>query len=239
MSPKLHIYTATMACPNNNSHWDAPKFSFIVVNQTEEWKTFHVRTLHYLGTQNDVDTPNQTKKGWKQIKMITGEDKQALQTLVENGIITSQIQETPKLHLNAIKTTIKAYKHFCHYCDELVSDLWQKPDEPIHSLNTHITQLINNCQFSNYNTKEAFKLIILQHAVKYHKARDWIHLQATLTYDELLSCCRTAETQCKAVPKSKTKRLHRTNYNHCSYSIYIINSSRYCKHTVKMQKMQI
>ena len=91
--------------------------------------------------------------------------------LNDNSIITPQIPETPKLILNATQTTMKADEHFWHYCNELVSDLWQKPDEPIHSLNTSIIPLINNCQFSNRDTKETLQIIILQHAVKYHEAR--------------------------------------------------------------------
>ena len=43
---------------------------------------------------------------------FTGEDRQALHTVVDNGTITLQIQEAPKLILNAIQTTIKAKKHF-------------------------------------------------------------------------------------------------------------------------------
>ena len=76
---------------------------------------------------------------------FSGKDRQTLQTLVDIGTITQQIQETPKLNLNTTQITIKADEHFWNYCDELVLDLWQKPEEPIHSLNTYIIQLINNC----------------------------------------------------------------------------------------------
>ena len=44
--------------------------------------------------------------------MLTGEDRQALCTLVDNGTITPQIQETPKFILNVIQTRIKADEHF-------------------------------------------------------------------------------------------------------------------------------
>ena len=86
--------------------------------------------------------------------MFTGEDRQALQT--------------SNLILNAVQKTVKTDEYFWHYHNELVLDLQQRPDEPIHSLNTCIIQPINNWQFSNSNTKETFKIIILQHAVKYH-----------------------------------------------------------------------
>ena len=70
-------------------------------------------------------TPNQAQKGWKQIEiMFTGEERQALQTLIHNGIITPDTQQTPKLILNAIQTTIKEAEHFWHYCEELVLDLF-------------------------------------------------------------------------------------------------------------------
>ena len=83
---------------NNTSWWEAHKLSFSTVNQTEEWKTLDI----------DVDAPNQTMKGQKQMKMLfTGGDRQALQTLVDNGTIIPQIQETPKLILNTIQRTIR------------------------------------------------------------------------------------------------------------------------------------
>ena len=76
--------------------------------------------------------------------IFTGEDRQTLQTLVDNGTNTPQTQETSKLILNAIQTTVKADEDIWHYHDELVSDLCQRPDGPIHSLKTCIIQLINN-----------------------------------------------------------------------------------------------
>ena len=91
--------------------------------------------------------------------MFTGEDRQALQTLIDNGNITSHIQHTPKLILIAIQMTIKADEYPWHYHDELVSDLQQKPDEAIH--HTYIIQLINNCQFYTSDTKEILKIISL------------------------------------------------------------------------------
>ena len=139
--------------------------------------------------------------------MFTGKDRQASQTLVANSTIKPQIQEIPKLIFNAIQTTIKADKHFWHYQDEPVSDLWKKSDQPIHSLPTCIIQLMNSCLFSNSNMKETFKITILQHAIIYHGARDWTHLQnqSTLTYDKLLFHCRMPETWCKQFQKAKGK----------------------------------
>ena len=57
---------------------------------------------------------------------------------------------------------------------ELMSNFRQQPNEQIHALNTRITTLINNCKFQDHQTTETIKIVLLQHAVKFHKARDWI-----------------------------------------------------------------
>ena len=60
-----------MAGTNKTSQWEAPKFSFSVANQAKEWKTFYIRVHDYLEILDiDVDAPNQTKEGWKQMKMM-------------------------------------------------------------------------------------------------------------------------------------------------------------------------
>ena len=122
--------------------------------------------------------------------MYRGEDRQALQTLIDNGTITLKIQQTPKLILHAIQTTIKEDEHFHHYCNEPVTDLCQKPDEPIHSPNIHIIQLTNNWCL-NSKTKETLIIIILQHIFRFHEAQDWIYVQDQSTYNKLLSNRRT------------------------------------------------
>ena len=48
---------------------------------------------------NDIDAPDQTKKGWKQM-LFTGEDRQALQALADNGTMTLDIQDT-QTHLQS------------------------------------------------------------------------------------------------------------------------------------------
>ena len=96
-----------MAGTNNTSQWEVPKFSFSVADQADKWKIFYVRDLDYIETLDiDMEAPNQ-KKRWKQIRMMfTHEERQILQTLIDNDTTTSQIQETPKLILIAIQTTI-------------------------------------------------------------------------------------------------------------------------------------
>ena len=86
--------------------------------------------------------------------MFEGEDWQMLQTLLDNEIITPEHQKTPRQVLDAIATTIKSEDHFWHFQDELLLDVCQRPNEGIHTLNTHITSLINQCKFPNHNTKK-------------------------------------------------------------------------------------
>ena len=78
-------------------------FSFSTVNQAKEWKTSYIRAIDYLGDPGNQCSYNKPKEGGKMNMMITGEDRQALQTPVDNGIIALQIQETPKLIHNIIQ----------------------------------------------------------------------------------------------------------------------------------------
>ena len=58
-----------------------------------------------------------------------------------------------------------------------MSDLQLLPDEGIHALSQHICDLFTKSKFTNAQTTETIKIMVLQHAVKYHKARDWIKQQ--------------------------------------------------------------
>ena len=77
------------------------------------------------------------------------EDRQALQTLIDNNTITPEDQCTPMWALKAIQTTIKEEEHYWHYRDEVMSDIRQQPDEQVHTLNTRITTLVNSCSFED------------------------------------------------------------------------------------------
>ena len=72
---------------NNTPKWE---FSFSAANQPREKKTIYVKALNYLKTLDiDVDLFDQTEKGWKQMKMMfTEEDREALQTFIDNSTIT-------------------------------------------------------------------------------------------------------------------------------------------------------
>ena len=74
-------------------------------------------------------------------------------------------------------------------------------------INTRITTLVTNCKFQDQQTTETMKIMLLQHAIRYHKANDWIHLQdpATLTYKSLLNHCKLLEQCCKQFQKAQLK----------------------------------
>ena len=139
--------------------------------------------------------------------MFQGEDRQALQLLIDNNTITPEEQKTPKHALKAIQSCIKEEEHFWHFRDEVMSDFRQQPEEQIHALNTRITTLVNNCDFQDQQTKDTIKLMLLQHAVKYHEACDWIRLQdqTQLTYTSLLQHCKLLEQCCKQFQKAQSR----------------------------------
>ena len=180
------IFTTNMASRSSAPHWEAPKFSFNTPNQADAWKSFYTRVLDFLEALDiDPNVEDQGKRGWRQIKMMfEDEDHLALQTLINNQTITPAAQRTPSLALKAIQLVIKEDVHFWHHRDELLTDLQQLPNEGIHALSTCINTIIGKCSLPSQEIKDFLKLMVLQHAVKYHEVRDWIHLQdqSTLTY---------------------------------------------------------
>ena len=135
-----------------------------------------------------------------------GDDHQALQTLIDNNTISTEAQHTPSLALNATQSVIKDV-HFLNYSDEILSELCQLPDEGIHSLNTSITTLVKKCRFTNEETRETIKVMLLQHTVKNHKVRDWICLQNqnTLSYQSLPVHCKQHDQHCEQFQQVKTQ----------------------------------
>ena len=130
--------------------------------------------------------------------MFEGEDHQALQTLTENETILPDAHWTPTLALKAIQSVIKEDVHFWHQRDQLLSDLCQLPEEGIYGLSKRINTLVSKYKFPNEEVKEIIKIMVLQHAVKDHEARDWICMQdqTTLTYQSLLAHCKQLEARC-------------------------------------------
>ena len=135
--------------------------------------------------------------------MFEGEDRKALQSLIDSSVMTPEHMLKPKAALDAIGTTIKSEEHNWAYRDELMSDLQQLPDKGIDALSQHICDLITKPKFGNAQTIEMIKIMVLQHAVKYHEARDWFRLQdqSQLTYQALLSHCKMLETCCEQYQK--------------------------------------
>ena len=148
---------------NNTTRWEPPKFSFDMEDQASEWKKFYTRAIDYLETLDiDPEQEDQHKKGWKQIKMMfTGEDRQALQTMIDNNTITQADQCTPVQVLKAIQTTIKDEEYYWHYRDEIMSNIRQEPQEQVHALNTSITTLVTNCKFTDQHTTETMMIMLL------------------------------------------------------------------------------
>ena len=89
--------------------------------------------------------------------MFTGEDRQALQTMIDNNTITQQDQHAPVHALKAIKTAIRDEEHYWHYRDEILSNIRQQPEEQVHMLNNRIITLVNNCSFQDQQTAETIK----------------------------------------------------------------------------------
>ena len=154
-------------------------------------------------------------------------DCQALQTLTDNNTVTPEAQQTPVQALKAIQSVIKEDVHFWHHCDKLFSDLCQLPEEGVHALANRICATIAKCQFPSQEVKDIMKLTVLQHAVKYHEARDWIRLQdqSTVTYQSLLAHCRQLEARCKQFQQAKAQgRAHLTSMASASANKSFIHS---------------
>ena len=217
-----------MASRSSAHHWEAPKFSFNSPNQAAEWQAFYTRALDFLEALDiDPEKADENKCGWRQIKMMfEGEDRQALQTLIDNKTVTSVAQQTPVQALQAIQTVIKEDVHFWHHSDQLLSDFCQLPEEGVHALGNRICTIIAKCQISSQEIKDFMKLITLQHAVKYHEARDWIRLQdqSTVTYNSLLAHCTQLEARCEQYQQAKAQgRAHLTSMASASASKPFIN----------------
>ena len=53
------------------SHWEALKFNFNPLHQTEEWKVFYTRAIEYLeALYINTEEADDQKTGWKQLKMM-------------------------------------------------------------------------------------------------------------------------------------------------------------------------
>ena len=78
------------------------------------WKAFYTRAIDYLDALDiEDDEADNCHKGWKQLKlMFEGNDRQALQSLIDNGTIMQENMKTAWHTLDATGTTIKSKEHF-------------------------------------------------------------------------------------------------------------------------------
>ena len=90
-----------MASSGHHGCWEAPTFHFNSANQSEDWSAFYTRTLDYLDTLDiEPEVANESHKGWKQLKlMFEGKDRKALQTLIDNEVMTPEHMPTPQSHI--------------------------------------------------------------------------------------------------------------------------------------------
>ena len=114
-----------MASSGHCSWWEAPTFHFNSPNQSEDWSIFYTSAIDYLDTLDiEPEVTDDSHEGWKQLKlMFEGEDRKALQNLIDSGVMTPEHILTPKAALDGIVTTIKLEEHFWAHRDELVLDL--------------------------------------------------------------------------------------------------------------------
>ena len=89
-----------MAYSSHRGCWEAPTFHFNSPSQSEDWSVFYTRALDYLDALDiELETADQSCKGWKQLKlMFEGEDRKALQNLLDSGVMTPDNCLLPRLH---------------------------------------------------------------------------------------------------------------------------------------------
>ena len=92
--------------------------------------------------------------------MFQGEDRQTLQTMIDNDTITQEDQQTPTKALKGIQSCIKDEEHFWYFRDEVMSNVQQRSNEQIHALNARITTLVHNCRFHDQKTTETIKIML-------------------------------------------------------------------------------
>ena len=76
-----------MASSHPHCSWEASTFHFNSPNKSEDWRTIYTRAHDYLDALDiEPDQADDNHQGWKQLKlMFEGEDRQALQTLIDNS----------------------------------------------------------------------------------------------------------------------------------------------------------
>ena len=184
-------------------------FHFNSPYQSEDWRTFYTRAFNYLDALDiKPDQTDDNSKDWKQLKlMFESEDRQAVQTLIDNQTIMPEDIKKPRATLDNIGTIVNSEEQFWAHWHKHISGFKQQPGEGIHALSQHISNLITQCRFTHPKTQEMLTIMVLQHAVRYHEARDWIWQQdqSQLTYQSPLSHCKLLESRCKQYQKARER----------------------------------
>ena len=178
--PSTSSVSTMASCPNN--HLESSQIQFWLPSSVRRtgkscipgllatWKPLTLNT-------NEADNCMHTC--WKQLKMMfKGEDGETLQSLINNGTITLESQKTPW----ACPWCYQYYYQVQRSISDIfglnfLSGICQLPDKGIHALSTYITNLITNCKFPHAQNQEMLKIMVLQHAMWYHKTRNCIWLQ--------------------------------------------------------------
>ena len=80
------------------------------------------------------------------------------------------------------------------------------PRRRYNHFSNRINTVVSKYQFPNEGVKEIIKIMVLQHAVKFHAARDWICLQDQTT---LLAHCKQLEARCVQYQQAQAQgRVH-------------------------------
>ena len=162
-----------MAQINSNAIWTAPTFSFDAADQPTTWRDFYLRALDYLELLKiNPEEEDRQKRGWEQITtMFTGENRQILQTLIDNNIITAADQRTPILALKAIQLAIKDGKHYQNSATMATKSSTKCPWKQFYK---HIIKYMDNLHTEACEPQ--MKIARFMDAVKHNFASTTIHL---------------------------------------------------------------
>ena len=131
-----------MASSGQCSCWEAPTFHFNSPKQSEDWSTFYTRALDYLDALDiEPDVADESHKGRKQLKlMFEGDDRKALLSFIDSGVMTPEHMLKPKPALDAtgLQLSLKSTSgptgmNLCWTCDSYLMKGF------MHCLSTYVT----------------------------------------------------------------------------------------------------
>ena len=202
----------------NNPRWTAPSFSFNTADQPTAWRDFYTRAIDYVEAIGiDPEEEYQQKRGWKQITMMfTGENRQTLQTLIDNNTITAGDQRTLILALKYIQRAIKDKEHYWHYRGENSATMATNSATmatrsstkcPWRKFYKHITKYMNILHTEACKPQE--KIAKLVYAVTYHFASPIVDLEQNKKSTKQMQTTEQPRRMTQD-PSSSTKRTANT-----------------------------